>query len=314
MDSRCGAPRLSQDQDYVVERDPRENGEMAIVIVDEYTGREMDGRQWSDGLHQAVEAKHKDGVQIKQETQTLATITLQNFFKLYKELAGMTGTAKTEAEEFSKIYRLDVVAIPTNRPVVRANHRDRVYRTEREKWDAIIDEIKEMHDWPAGAGRHEDVEKSEKLSRLLKRSGVKHEVLNAKPENVGREAEIVAQAGRSAPSRSPRTWPAAAPTSSSAATPRLSPGPAQELKDPTTGRATRRARSAQRRLDEDHPGDRDQGEDEGGGPQGRRDGRAAHRRHRTARLAAHRQPAPRPRRPPGRPGFVAASTCRCKTT
>src|SRR5690349_22737636 len=128
-----------RDKDYVVA--PGQRGELEIVIVDEFTGRKMVGRQWSDGLHQACEAKEK--VPIKQETQTLATITLQNFFKLYKQLAGMTGTAQTEAEEFAKIYRLDVVSIPTNRPVIREDNEDRIYRTEPEKWEAIIEEIKE---------------------------------------------------------------------------------------------------------------------------------------------------------------------------
>src|SRR5581483_1191535 len=131
-----------RDKDYVVERGPR--GEMEVVIVDEFTGRKMVGRQWSDGLHQSVEAKER--VPIKQETQTLATITLQNFFKLYKALSGMTGTAQTEAEEFAKIYRLEVVTIPTNRPCVRSDNEDRVYRTEREKWESIIEEIKEFSD------------------------------------------------------------------------------------------------------------------------------------------------------------------------
>ena len=126
----------------------------------------MIGRQWSDGLHQAVEAKHsKDGVKIKEETQTLATITLQNFFKLYKKLAGMTGTAMTEANEFWKIYKLDVIAIPTNKPLRRVNHPDLVYRTEKEKWDAVVEEIEEVHKTgrPILIGTT-DVDKSEKLS------------------------------------------------------------------------------------------------------------------------------------------------------
>ena len=115
---------------------------MSIIIVDEFTGRLMIGRQWSDGLHQAVEAKHaREGVKIKEETQTLATITLQNFFKLYKKLAGMTGTAMTEANEFWKIYKLDVIAIPTNKPLIRVNYPDLIYLTEKEKWDAVVDEI-----------------------------------------------------------------------------------------------------------------------------------------------------------------------------
>jgi preprotein translocase subunit SecA len=173
-------------------------GERKIVIIDEFTGRALFGRQWSDGLHQAVEAKHKrDGVAIKQETQTLATITLQNYFKLYRKLAGMTGTAMTEAGEFWKIYKLDVVAIPTNMPLKRVNSPDLVFLNDKDKWDAIVNEIVEVHK----AGRPiligtTDVAKSEKLSGMLKRSGIKHELLNAKPENVARESEIVAQAGR----------------------------------------------------------------------------------------------------------------------
>jgi preprotein translocase subunit SecA len=180
-----------RDKDYVVERGAK--GVMEVVIVDEYTGRKMAGRQWSDGLHQAVEAKEK--VPIKEETQTLATITLQNFFKMYKIRAGMTGTAQTEAEEFNKIYKLDVVTIPTNRKVVRADHEDRVYRTEREKWESIIEEIKETSDKgrPILVGTT-SVEKSEMLSNMLKRKyGVEHEVLNAKFHE--REAQIVAVAG-----------------------------------------------------------------------------------------------------------------------
>src|SRR5438309_9905662 len=123
-----------------------ETVEMSVIIVDEFTGRLMIGRQWSDGLHQAVEAKHeREGVKIKEETQTLATITLQNFFKLYKKLAGMTGTAMTEASEFWKIYKLDVIAIPTNKPLIRVNFPDVIYRTEKEKWDAIVEEVVDVH-------------------------------------------------------------------------------------------------------------------------------------------------------------------------
>jgi preprotein translocase subunit SecA len=181
-----------RDKDYVVERGQR--GEMEVVIVDEFTGRKMTGRQWSDGLHQAVEAKER--VTIKNETQTLATITLQNFFKLYKSLSGMTGTAQTEAEEFSKIYKLEVVTIPTNRPVIRKDNDDRVYRKEIEKWDAIIAEIKEE----AEKGRPilvgtTSVEKSEMVStKLTRKFGIEHEVLNAKQHE--REAHIVAKAGQ----------------------------------------------------------------------------------------------------------------------
>jgi preprotein translocase subunit SecA len=186
-----------KDKQYAVMRHPETN-EMSVIIIDEFTGRLMLGRQWSDGLHQAVEAKHsRDGVKIKEETQTLATITLQNYFKLYKKLAGMTGTAMTEANEFWKIYKLDVLAIPTNKPLIRINHSDVIFRSEKEKWEAVVEEIVEVHQ----SGRPlligtTDVDKSIKLSALLKRRGVKHELLNALPEHAAREAEIVAQAGR----------------------------------------------------------------------------------------------------------------------
>jgi preprotein translocase subunit SecA len=186
-----------KDKRYVVMRHP-ESGEMSIIIVDEFTGRLMVGRQWSDGLHQAVEAKHaREGVRIKEETQTLATITLQNYFKLYKKLAGMTGTAMTEANEFWKIYKLDVIAVPTNKPLIRINALDLIYRTEKEKWAAVVDEIVDVHEQgrPILIGTT-DVAKSEKLSDMLRRRGIKHELLNAKPEYAAREAEIVAQAGR----------------------------------------------------------------------------------------------------------------------
>src|SRR5208282_1880777 len=164
-------------------------------IVDEFTGRLMIGRQWSDGLHQAVEAKER--VKIKEENQTLATITLQNFFKLYKKLAGMTGTAMTEATEFYKVYGLDVIAIPTNRPLTRRNLPDVIFRSEREKNHAILDEIKEVHETgrPILVGTT-SIEKSEELSDYLSRFGIAHQVLNAKYHE--REAEIVAQAGRQA--------------------------------------------------------------------------------------------------------------------
>jgi preprotein translocase subunit SecA len=176
-----------RDRDYVVQPD----GD--VVIVDEFTGRLMIGRQWSDGLHQAVEAKER--VKVKEENQTLATITLQNFFKLYKKLAGMTGTAMTEATEFYKVYSLDVVAIPTNRPLVRLNAPDVIFRSEREKAHAILDEIKDVHEGgrPILVGTT-SIEKSEELSEMLSRFGISHQVLNAKYHE--REAEIVAQAGR----------------------------------------------------------------------------------------------------------------------
>ncbi len=221
-----------RDVNYVVMDDE-------IVIVDEFTGRLMPGRNWSDGLHQACEAK--EGVKVKEENQTLATITLQNFFKLYEKICGMTGTAMTEASEFWKIYKLDVITVPTNRPLKRSNHPDVIYRTEREKFNAIADEIEHLNRWdvvqtknkelvgtlvkeddkaaeiqlkenkervtvPAGEvlevqrrGRPVlvgtvSIEKSERLSAMLDKRGIKHQVLNAKHHK--REAEIVAQAGR----------------------------------------------------------------------------------------------------------------------
>ena len=174
------------DTDYVVK-----DGQ--VVIVDEFTGRLMPGRRWSDGLHQAVEAKEK--VKIERENQTLATITLQNYFRKYSKLSGMTGTADTEAEEFNKIYKLDVVVVPTNRPLTRIEEPDLVYKTEDEKFEAIVADVLEKQ----AAGRPVlvgtvSVEKSERLSGMLRRRGVKHVVLNAKYH--AQEAEIVAQAGR----------------------------------------------------------------------------------------------------------------------
>jgi len=164
-----------------------------VVIVDEFTGRLMPGRRWSDGLHQAVEAKEK--VKIERENQTLATVTFQNYFRKYGKLSGMTGTADTEAEEFAKIYKLDVMVIPTNRELKRIEEPDTVYRTEREKYDAIVTDIleKQQQGRPALVGTV-SIEKSERLSKLLKLRGIKHVVLNAKYH--AQEAEIVAQAGR----------------------------------------------------------------------------------------------------------------------
>jgi preprotein translocase subunit SecA len=175
-----------RDVDYVVK-----DGE--VIIVDEFTGRLMPGRRWSDGLHQAIEAK--EGVKIANENQTLASITFQNYFRMYKKLAGMTGTADTEAGEFAKIYNLDVNVVPTNRKMIRIDYPDVVYRTEKEKFAAIVEEIKECNKagQPVLVGTI-SIEKSERLSGLLSRNGVKHNVLNAKFHE--KEAEIVAQAGR----------------------------------------------------------------------------------------------------------------------
>ena len=175
-----------RDVEYVVK-----DGE--VIIVDDFTGRMMPGRRWSDGLHQAIEAKEK--VKVERENQTLATITFQNYFRMYGKLAGMTGTAETEAAEFDKIYKLEVMVIPTNRPLLRVENADIVYRTEKEKYFAVSDEIKKIHDEarPVLVGTT-SIEKSERLSELLKKKNIRHVVLNAKFHE--KEAEIVAQAGR----------------------------------------------------------------------------------------------------------------------
>lgn len=176
---------MKRDIDYVVK-----DGE--ILIVDEFTGRIMEGRRYSDGLHQAIEAK--EGVEVKSESKTLATVTFQNYFRMYNKLSGMTGTAKTEEAEFNEIYKMDVVEIPTNKPVARVDEQDRVYINENAKFNAIVEEIKKIHETgqPILVGTI-SIEISEKLSSLLKKSGIKHDVLNAKQHE--REAEIVAQAG-----------------------------------------------------------------------------------------------------------------------
>ena len=185
------------DVDYVVK-------EGEVIIVDEFTGRQMPGRRWSDGLHQAVEAK--EGVKIERENQTLATITFQNYFRMYKKLSGMTGTAETEAAEFGKIYNLDVVVIPTNRTLIRIENPDVVYRTEKEKFEAVVNGILQEDNSVAHGIRHYhergqpvlvgtiSIEKSETIAELLKKSGIPHQVLNAKQHE--RESRIVAQAGR----------------------------------------------------------------------------------------------------------------------
>ena len=298
-----------RDGDYVVE-----DGE--VLIVDEFTGREMPGRRWSDGLHQAIEAK--EGVKIEDENQTLATITFQNYFRMYTKLSGMTGTADTEAGEFHEIYKLDVMVIPTNRPMVRKDHEDVVYKTEREKFKAVADEIERAaQEGPAGAGRHGLASPRARSSRsLLKKRGIPHNVLNAKQHE--REATSSRRPGARARSPSPPTWPAAAPTSSSAATPRFmaraevgrtararrsgaGAGRPPEGKPPdrrarrlrtkprssSTRRSSRRPSSATR-LSARRSTTRSRAR------------RPVHPRHRAAREPPHRQPAARPRRPPGR--------------
>jgi preprotein translocase subunit SecA len=177
-----------KDDDYAVI-----DGE--VMIIDEFTGRILEGRRWSEGLHQAVEAK--EGVAIREENQTLATITLQNYFRLYDKLSGMTGTALTEATEFMKIYEMPVVEIPTNQPMVRLDQNDQIFKTKDGKWQAVIDAIVQRHEagQPVLVGTV-SVEVSEMISGALKRDGIKHAVLNAKPENAEREGELISQAGR----------------------------------------------------------------------------------------------------------------------
>ncbi len=177
---------MQRDVDYVVKDDE-------VIIVDEFTGRLMLGRRYNEGLHQAIEAK--EGVKVERESKTLATITFQNFFRMYNKLSGMTGTAQTEADEFMEIYKLDVIEIPTNRPIQRHDHADVVYKTEQAKFNAVIEKIIECHEkgQPVLVGTI-SIEKSELLSKMLARHGVKHEVLNAKYHE--KEAEIVAQAGK----------------------------------------------------------------------------------------------------------------------
>ncbi|HBG8731007.1 TPA: preprotein translocase subunit SecA [Clostridioides difficile] len=181
-----GHKLMEKDVDYVIS-----NGE--VMIVDEFTGRVMDGRRYTDGLHQAIEAK--EGVEIKSESKTMATVTYQNFFRLYDKLSGMTGTAKTEEGEFESIYKLNVVQIPTNKPVIRADLHDKVFKTEEEKYSAVVEEIIRIHKTrqPILVGTV-SVEKSEKLSKMLKKQGIKHQVLNAKQHD--KEAEIISKAGK----------------------------------------------------------------------------------------------------------------------
>ena len=180
------ATLFKRDRDYIVK-----DGE--VIIVDEFTGRLMYGRRYSDGLHQAIEAK--ENVKIERESQTLASITFQNYFRMYEKLAGMTGTAETEEEEFQKIYGMDVVVIPTHKPMIRIDHPDAVYRTEKAKFDAVVEEVCQLHAQgrPVLVGNI-SIEKSEMLSRMLQQRGIPHSVLNAKYHD--QEAEIIKEAGQ----------------------------------------------------------------------------------------------------------------------
>ena len=268
-----------------------------VLIVDEFTGRVLPGRRWSDGLHQAVEAK--ENVKIERENQTLATITLQNYFRLYEKLAGMTGTADTEASEFHQIYKLDVVVIPTNMPMIREDHQDVVYASEREKYDAVADEIVALREkgQPVLVGTV-SIEKSERLSELLKKRKVPHVVLNAKFHE--KEAEIVVQAGRSG--------------SVTIATNMAGRGTDIVLGGNPEAVATHELARDRRRRGARAPAREALRELRRGQEEGARGRRPPHHRHRAPRVAARRQPAPRPVAAARATRAPRASTCRSRTT
>ena len=275
-----------RDKDYAVV-----DGE--VMIIDEHTGRILEGRRWSEGLHQAVEAK--EGLAIREENQTLATITLQNYFRFYEKLSGMTGTALTEATEFMKIYKMPVVEIPTNRDMVRDDANDQIYKTKDGKWKAVVNEIAERHETgqPILVGTV-SVEVSEMLSEQFKQRGIEHEVLNAKPEYAQKEGETVAQAGP--PRRGHDRDQHGRPRRRHQA--RRRPRAARRGRAPQARRQARRRelRGGARGADA-----RARGALQGRGRAGPRGRRPVHLRHRAPRVAPDRQPASRPRRPPGRP-------------
>ena len=265
-----------KDRDYIVKDDE-------VVIIDEFTGRMMPGRRYSEGLHQALEAK--EGVEVQPENVTLASITFQNYFRLYEKLAGMTGTALTEAAEFMDIYKLDVMEIPTNLPIARIDHDDEVYRTVDEKYEAIIKLIAECHErgQPMLVGTV-SIEKSEQLSALLKKRKIKHNVLNARYHE--QEAAIVAQAGVSG------TVTIATNMAGRGTDIQLGGNADMRIKNELGGIVDEAERASRDRADPRRGGGRQ------GAGAGRR--RALHGRHRAPRKPAHRQPAARPFGPPGR--------------
>ena len=269
-----------RDQHYVAQNDE-------IIIVDEFTGRLMPGRRWSDGLHQAVEAK--EGVKIQRENQTLASITFQNYFRMYKKLAGMTGTADTEAYEFQQIYNLETVVIPTHMPMIREDRMDQVFQTAKERYQAVINDIKDCYQrgQPVLVGTT-SIENSELLSGLLNKEKLPHQVLNAKQH--AREAEIIVQAGR------PKMITIATNMAGRGTDIVLGGNPEPEINQI-------KARRVAGRVDQGQPYAR------GAGSAGRNctkrwwRRRPAHRRHRATRIAPRGQPAARPLRPSGRPGL-----------
>ena len=268
-----------------------------VKIIDEFTGRILEGRRWSEGLHQAVEAK--EGVRVQEENQTLATITLQNYFRMYDKLAGMTGTALTEATEFMKIYELPVVEIPTNQPMVRADRNDQVYKTKDGKWSAVVREIEQRHTagQPVLVGTI-SVEVSELLGDALKRKGIAHSVLNAKPEHAEREGETIAEAG------APGAVTIATNMAGRGVDIKLG-GNAEHLTHLEVAKLGLQPgmpdydEHYQNVLPDDRAARRSSARS------GARGGRAVHPRHRAPRVAPDRQPAPRPLRTPGRPGRVS---------
>ena len=275
------------DKEYVVIDDE-------VLIVDEHTGRILSGRRYNDGLHQAIEAK--EGVTVREEYQTLATITLQNYFRLYEKLSGMTGTAMTEASEFSKIYKLGVVPIPTNKTMARVDQKDLVYRTEEAKFEAVVEDIAERHTkgQPVLVGTT-SVEKSELLSGLLKKKGVPHSVLNAKMH--ADEAKVVALAGH-------KGAVTVATNMAGRGTDIMLGGSTEFLADQELrnqgSRPGRERRGVQRRMALDARAHHRPGE--GRARRGQGGGRPLRPRHRAPRVPPHRQPAAWSFRPSGRPG------------